>query len=56
MLLREDEDFRLRYIKKYKILYLPIALYRYRDHGVNLTKDNSKMDYFAKKLKENNIG
>ena len=56
MLLREDEELRMRYSKKYKVLYLPVALYRYRDHGVNLTKDSGKMDYYAKKLKENNGG
>jgi len=47
MLSREDEDLMARYLKKYKLLHLPVALYRYRDHDNNLTKDHAKMDYYA---------
>lgn len=51
MLIREDEDLMNRYLKKYKILYLPVALYRYRDHEKSLTKDKGKMEFYAQKLK-----
>jgi len=52
MLIREDEDLMNRYLKKYKLLYLPIALYRYRNHENSLTKDKKKMDYYAQKLQK----
>ena len=50
MLVREEEDLMNKYLKKYKLLYLPVALYRYRDHEKSLTKDKEKMEFYAQKL------
>lgn len=41
---REEEDLRIRWIKKFNIVNLPIPLYRYRMHGENLTLDDKAMD------------
>jgi glycosyltransferase involved in cell wall biosynthesis len=49
---REEEDLRLRFLKKFSIYNLTIPLYRYRMHDENLTKNTNTMDYFAKKLKD----
>jgi len=54
MLAREDEELMARYLKKYKLLHLPVALYRYRDHDDNLTKNKSKMDYYTQILEKKN--
>ncbi len=47
---REDEDLRIRFLKKYKIYNIILPLYRYRMHDNNLTKDKQKMDEHLKKL------
>lgn len=47
----EDEDLRIRFLKKYKIFNIILPLYRYRMHDKNLTKDKKKMDEYKKKLK-----
>lgn len=47
---REDEDLRIRFLKKYQIYNIILPLYRYRMHDSNLTKDEEKMDYFKEKL------
>jgi len=47
---REDEDLRIRFLKKYKIYNIILPLYRYRMHDSNLTKDKQKMDEHLKKL------
>lgn len=48
---REDEDLRLRFLKKYNIYNLIVPLYRYRMHDNNLTKDKKKMGKFKRVLK-----
>jgi len=52
---REDEDLRIRFLKKYKIFNIPLPLYRYRRHNSNLTNDIRKMleykSYLEKKHK-----
>ena len=40
---REEEDLRLRWLENYEIFNIPAALYRYRMHDSNLTKDEDKM-------------
>ena len=50
-LLHEEQDLRLRFLKKYKIHRLEMALYRYRKHDKNMTNNKSKADYFMKNLK-----
>jgi len=49
---REEEDLRIRWLKRYNIHNLCIPLYRYRNHDSNLTKNTENMDFFASKLKE----
>lgn len=51
-LCREDEDLRLRFLKKYTIERVKLPLYRYRRHENNMTNDVKKMDIFDKKLNE----
>ncbi len=50
-LAREDEDLRIRFLKKYKSYNIILPLYRYRMHDSNLTKDKEKMERFKNKLK-----
>lgn len=50
-LAREEEDLRIRFLKKYSIYNVPLPLYRYRMHDKNLTKDIKKMDEHYLKLK-----
>lgn len=49
--LREEEEFRIRYEKKYKISRLELPLYRYRQHSANMTRDVDKMNKFSEMLK-----
>ena len=39
LLLHEDIDLRKRFEKKYKVIRLPLPLYRYRKHETNITND-----------------
>jgi len=48
---REEEDLRIRFLKKHKIYNIILPLYRYRQHRGNLTKNNKEMSKYAKKLK-----
>ncbi len=49
---REEEDLRIRFLKKYNIHHLEVPLYRYRIHGNNLTNDKSQMDRHKSLLNE----
>lgn len=49
---REEEDLRIRFLKKYKIYNIILPLYRYRMHDSNLTNNHEVMDDFKKKLIE----
>ena len=49
--LREEEEFRIRYEKKFKISRLNLPLYRYRQHAGNMTRNIGEMDKFAEMLK-----
>jgi glycosyltransferase involved in cell wall biosynthesis len=51
-LFREDEDLRLRFLKKYSIERVKLPLYRYRRHENNMTNDLAKMEQFEELLKE----
>ena len=42
----EDIDFRIRYLKKYKIGNIPIPLYRYTMHKENLSKNKIMVDKY----------
>ena len=49
----EDEEFRLRYLQKYKIHNIELPLYRYVMHKDNLTKNTKLIKKFKKKLINN---
>ena len=51
-LCREDEDLRLRFLKKYNIERVKLPLYRYRRHENNMTSNVEKMKIFNHKLNE----
>ena len=52
-LLKEDEELRKRYEKKYKILRLQLPLYRYRRHTKNITNNIKRLKKFSKLLNKN---
>lgn len=54
-LAREDEDLRIRLLKKYKIERVQIPLYRYRRHDNNLTNDKDKMQKYDQMLKDKHL-
>lgn len=47
---REDEDMRIRFLKKYSIYNIILPLYRYRKHDTNLTNNKQVMDKYRKLL------
>lgn len=49
---REEEDLRIRFLKKYGIYNISLPLYRYRMHESNLTKNETAMEEFAFKLQQ----
>ena len=49
-LVREEEDLRIRFLKKYVISRVQLPLYRYRQHENNMTNNVEHMDTFQKKL------
>ena len=51
-LLREDEDLRIRFLKKHTIDRVQLPLYRYRRHENNMTNNNAEMERFGRRLEE----
>jgi glycosyltransferase involved in cell wall biosynthesis len=51
-LYREDEDLRIRFLKKYKIERIRLPLYRYRRHEDNMTNDHGMMKSYKQKLRQ----
>ncbi len=49
---REDEDMRIRFLKKFNIYNIILPLYRYRRHNNNLTNNTEEMDKYKLKLDE----
>lgn len=49
---REEEDLRVRFLKKYDIYNIVLPLYRYRQHDDNLTKDPGEMKAYKQLLQE----
>lgn len=47
---REEEDLRIRFLKKHSIYNIILPLYRYRMHDNNLTKNDVEMDKYKQKL------
>ena len=50
-LAREDEDLRIRFLRKYNIERVALPLYRYRRHDNNLTNNEEKMIDYDQLLK-----
>lgn len=49
---REDEDMRIRFLKKFNIYNIILPLYRYRRHDNNLTNNAEEMEKYKQKLDE----
>lgn len=49
---REDEDMRIRFLKKFSIYNIILPLYRYRRHENNLTNNTAEMEKYRQKLDE----
>lgn len=47
---REEEDLRIRFLKKHSIYNIILPLYRYRMHDSNLTKNEKEMDKYKQQL------
>ena len=47
----EEEDFRLRFEKKYNIDRVQLPLYRYRRHSENMTNNKKQMEHFKNELR-----
>lgn len=47
---REEEDLRIRFLKKHSIYNIILPLYRYRMHDNNLTKNEEEMDKYKQQL------
>ena len=47
---REEEDLRQRFLKKFRIHHIPLPLYRYRKHDDNLTNNQKLMKKYKKKF------
>lgn len=48
--LREDEDLRIRFLKKYSIERIRLPLYRYRRHENNITNNKHQMEQYRRLL------
>lgn len=49
---REEEELRIRFLRKHNIYNIILPLYRYRMHDNNLTKNKKEMDKYKLKLKK----
>jgi len=50
MRLHEDQDLRIRFLKKYSIYRIPLPLYRYCRHENNMTNDQSSVEEYERRL------
>ena len=55
-LVREEEDLRIRFLKKYDISRVQLPLYRYRQHKNNITNNVNNMKKFQEKLDQKHKG
>ena len=55
LILHEEKDLRIRFLKKYKIFQVKLPLYRYRRHDQNITNNRRIFRSEMKKLKSKNI-
>lgn len=49
---REEEDLRMRFLKKHSVYNIILPLYRYRMHGNNLTSNGEEMDRHEEMLRQ----
>lgn len=54
LILHEEKDLRIRFLKKYKIFQIKLPLYRYRRHDQNITNNRKILRSEMKKLKSKN--
>lgn len=52
---REEEDLRIRFLKKFNIERIQLPLYRYRKHDKNLTNNHQAMQIAANQLKNKHL-
>jgi glycosyltransferase involved in cell wall biosynthesis len=52
LLFREDQDMRIRFVKKFSIYRIPLPLYRYCRHGGNMTNDHGSMAHYEGRLQD----
>ena len=50
--LHEDQDLRIRFLKKFSIYRVPLPLYRYCRHEGNMTNDQRSMAQYDQRLRE----
>lgn len=55
-LAREEEDLRIRFLKKYTIARVQLPLYRYRKHENSITNDVKNMQKYAERLGKKHKG
>ena len=55
LILHEEKDLRIRFLKKYKIFQVKLPLYRYRRNDQNITNNRRIFRSEMKKLKSKNI-
>ena len=56
LLVREEEDLRILFLKKYKISQVQLPLYRYRQHDNNITNNVDYMKNYQEKLDHKHNG
>ena len=47
----EEESLRKKFLKHYKIIRVPLSLYKYRQHKNNRSKNKSMVEKYSKKVK-----
>jgi glycosyltransferase involved in cell wall biosynthesis len=52
LLFREDQDLRIRFVKKFSIYRIPLPLYRYCRHDTNMTNDHGSMAHYQERLRD----
>src|SRR5207247_4110126 len=50
--LHEDQDLRIRFLKRFSIYRVPLPLYRYRRHDDNMTNDHESVAHYRERLRE----
>jgi glycosyltransferase involved in cell wall biosynthesis len=53
--LHEDQDLRIRFLKRFSIYRIPLPLYRYCRHGSNMTNDRRSLAHYDERLREKHV-